>query len=159
MEGKSQKYDTKMHIIIASGLLAFFIFLFILSYLLGGIAGQVPLLISGAGITLSVIELFSLTKHLRSQTTGGKPPEPPAGMKWYYSVVILITYITILMLFGFLASTLLYLFICPAILGYKKWHVNAIFSITATVILYLSFVKLFMVRLPIGIIIANLLGR
>lgn len=162
MEGNNSEFSrsaTKMHITISSCLLVFFIFLFYMSYILGGTAGKVPLIMSGAGIILSALELLSLIKTLKSQTTEGKPVEPNVGLKWYYSVVILITYIIVLMFFGFLASTLIYLFICPAILGYRKWVVNGIYSIAATVILYLSFVKLFMVRLPVGIIIENLFGR
>jgi Tripartite tricarboxylate transporter TctB family len=149
----------KVNLIILGLLLVFFTVLFIMSRILGGTAGRVPGIISGFGFVLTMIEIFAQVRTMVNKTAKEEAAEPAMGLKWYYSLVMVLSYLVILMLFGFIISNLIYLFLCPVLLGYRKWHVNLVFTLVATVISYYCFVQLFMVQLPEGIVIAKLLGR
>ena len=144
-----------IHIIIGAGIFVFFALMFMMSFSFRATAAKVPLLVTAAGMFFSIIELCFLVK-------GPAVPddsEPDVGLKWYYSLAILVTYLCVLMTLGFIVSTLIYLFWCPVILRYRKWMVNAIFSVVSTALLYYGFVKLFLVKLPEGFLISLLLGR
>jgi putative tricarboxylic transport membrane protein len=144
-----------IHIIIGATIFVFFALMFLMSLSLRQTAAEVPLLVTGAGMFFSVIELF----YLARETAPKEDAEPDTGLRWYYSLAIVATYICILMTLGFVASTLIYLFWCPVILGYRKWMVNAVFSLVSTAVLYYGFVDLFLVKLPEGILVSMWLGR
>ncbi len=146
----------KTNILLLSCLFVFFAVLFVMSQALGGTAGQVPQLISGIGLVLTVIELIGQVGALRNGSVE-EDAVGPAGLRWYFSLVALLAYIAILMLFGFIVSTAIYLLVFPATMGYRKWRVNLVFALVSTAILYYGFVQLFMVRLPEGIITTSLL--
>ncbi len=149
----------KANLIMLGCLLVFFAGLLIMSRMIGGNAGRVPAIMSGLGFILTVIELIAQIRSVAKGILKEEAGEPVSGLKWYYSLIVILSYIVILMLFGFIASTAIYLFVCPVLLGYRKWLVNLVFTMVSTIILYYGFVQLFMVQLPEGIIIANLLGR
>lgn len=158
-KSKAPMSAKKANLIMLGFLLVFFAALFIMSQTIGGNAGRVPGIMSGLGFILTVIELIAQVRAAAKGIPTEEAGEPVTGLKWYYSLIVILSYIIILMLFGFIASTAIYLFVCPVLLGYRKWLVNLVFTVVSTIILYYGFVQLFMVQLPEGIIIANLLGR
>lgn len=147
----------KGNTIILACMFVFFAVLLVMSQALGGTAGQVPRLMSGIGLILTVIEAFAQLRELGGEVQEQDAVEPAVGLRWYYSLVALLSYIAILMPFGFVASTAVYLFLFPVVMGYRKWRVNLVFALVSTVILYFGFVQLFMVQLPEGTITASLL--
>ena len=138
-------------------ILAIFAVIFTLALSLSYAAGQVPRLVTGLGLVLTIFDLVSQIKDL-VKGNSDEAEERVNGLKWYFCVLIAATYLASLVILGFIISTLIFLFLVPAILKYRKWKVNVIFSLVATLLLYFCFVYVFSVRLPEGLIFSSLLG-
>ncbi|TFJ93262.1 tripartite tricarboxylate transporter TctB family protein [Lentibacillus salicampi] len=65
---------------------------------------------------------------------------------------MVLAYILLLEVLGFVIVTVLFVFFCSWFLGYKKFKVNATVSILFPVILYYIFNYLLQIRLPAGIL-------
>jgi hypothetical protein len=59
-------------------------------------------------------------------------------------------YIVFIYLLGFFAATLLFLFIAPIQMRYKRWSVVVLHGVALTLVLTGSFLWLFNVQLPTG---------
>lgn len=75
----------------------------------------------------------------------------PEGRMLLVNVFLLAGYIVLLNILGFAVSTLLYLFIAPASIGYRKWGLLTAFSIVSAAVLVSIFGTVFYVPLPRGI--------
>ena len=135
----------------------FFAVIFILSFFLSKTAGSVPLLISAVGMLLCVISLIARPKR-GDGTDAGREAVTAAehGMGFFPCLGLIVAYFLGMVLLGFIFSTFLMLVFLPALLGYRKYRVNIIFSVVTTAVLYVSFVNFFYVRLPVGLLIGLL---
>ena len=130
---------------------------FIMSFSINPNAAQVPKMITGAGLVLCVIEAISQVKKivtgkyetLKSEGAGHQT------LSWYMNLVLIAGYIAALSTIGFIPSSLVYLVLMPALMGYRKWKVVIPFAVITTVVLYLSFTYAFRVELPLGILLEN----
>ena len=68
---------------------------------------------------------------------------------------MVVVFILCLMVLGFVASAFIYLLFVPYLMDHRKWKVNIVFSAVTTFVLYYSFVKIFHVRLPAGLLFGN----
>ncbi|WP_342387918.1 tripartite tricarboxylate transporter TctB family protein [Salinicoccus bachuensis] len=65
---------------------------------------------------------------------------------------MILLYIFLLEILGFVAVTALFVFFCSWFLGYKKFITNAIVSIVFPVVLYMLFTQFLRIELPQGIL-------
>ena len=65
---------------------------------------------------------------------------------------MILLFIFLLEILGFVVSTMLFLFFCSVVLGYKKHIVNGIVSLVFPVLIYLLFNSVLQVSLPQGIL-------
>ena len=138
---------------------AIFIFLaviFVLSFSLSKTARSVPLLISATGMLLCAINLM-----VRPKNGPGKDAKQEESQTAEQTTLgflpcmgVIVAYFVGMVLLGFVLSTFLMLVFLPALLGYRKYRTNILFSAITTAVLYVSFVKFFYVRLPMGLIVA-----
>ncbi|MCX5838644.1 MAG: tripartite tricarboxylate transporter TctB family protein [Deltaproteobacteria bacterium] len=114
-------------------------------------AGGFPMILGIIGLAMLV---FITAKIAKDKT---KIPIPllnlksVAGRLLALNVVILSAYLLLMDIIGFALSTLLFLFGSARGMGYKKTVVLSLFSLLLTVILVVTFGKLFFVPLPRGI--------
>jgi hypothetical protein len=133
----------------------FFAVIFVMSLFLSKTAGSVPLLISAIGMILSVISLIAKPK----QSGGARHDQdsvseaPQQGVGFLPCLGLIVAYFLGMIALGFVLSTFLMLAFLPALLGYRKYRVNILFSAITTAVLYVSFVNFFYVRLPVGIVV------
>lgn len=154
---KSGLTKRKASVIFTITILAFFAVIFTISLSLSDAAGQLPRLVTGLGLILTILSLVSQIKDL-VKGNSDEIEEVVKGLKWYFIALIAVTYLAGLVVLGFIISTLIFLFLVPVILKHRKWKVNFIFSLVTTFVLYLCFVYIFSVRLPQGLIFSSLLG-
>jgi putative tricarboxylic transport membrane protein len=63
---------------------------------------------------------------------------------------IVLLYISLLEIVGFVINTIVFLIITTRVLGYVKWRTNIVVSVLFTIILYFSFNYLLQIYLPQG---------
>jgi putative tricarboxylic transport membrane protein len=132
---------------------ALFVLVFILSFGLGPTTSRVSKVVCLIGMVLCILEIIV-------QLNGYKSPEvdkdevlpKPQLIKWYYLFILLVLLYVSMNVLGFAVSSFLFLTFCPLILGYKKIKVILIYSVVTTAVLYFSFIKIFLIRLPAGIL-------
>ena len=116
-------------------------------------AALVPRLISIAGLVLCGIQLVTeFKKRKREKSNGETEARRRVQLRWYFLLGLIILYMICLYLIGFVPSALLFLFVTPYIMKQKKITLNAIVAVVATTVLYFTFIKVFDVRLPAGIL-------
>lgn len=148
-----QSHKDKLDKGFTIGILILFAVVLLLSFSLSKTAGSVPKLISVIGIILCVISLFSKPKQNKvSQESTESSSEEAQGISFIKSFGLIIAYLLSMIVLGFLVSTVLMLFSMSALLGYRKYKITVMFSVITTAILYSSFVYLFYVRLPVGLL-------
>ena len=114
-------------------------------------AGGFPMILAIIGLAILV---FITTKVFRDKK---KIPIPMLSLKSVegqvlaLNIIILAAYLLLMDVIGFALSTLLFLFGSTRGLGYKKTVVLSLFSLLLTVVLVVTFGKLFFVPLPRGI--------
>ena len=65
-------------------------------------------------------------------------------------LLLLLLYIALLNITGFILTTLLFVFISAWVIGYKRWKVLALFAFLMTAILVIFFGRIFFIVLPRG---------
>lgn len=150
------KRGNKLELYFITALTCFYLLFFIMSFYLPRIAGKVPKLICGIAIILCLIvlvkELFGKKKATEAAETVANQ-----GIPFHKTLLVLVAYTVALLFFGFPLSTFGVLAFVPILLGAKNNWKNMVISFLSTGVLYLVFVKLFYVRLPMGIIFESIL--
>jgi hypothetical protein len=60
-------------------------------------------------------------------------------------------YAALMNVIGFILSTLVFTFVNPLVMGYRKYRILTVFSVLLTVVVVLAFGKLFFIPLPRGL--------
>ncbi len=152
---KSGRRISKLNIdfILVCLMFVFFGIVFIQSQFLSQTAGLVPKFISGAALLLCIVQIIAdIRKGNMKENSQAVEAVKPIQLKWYYMLVLLISYVVSLYLLGFIPSAFLFLLITPYILKHKKLKANFILATVTTVILYFIFVEIFYVQLPDGML-------
>jgi hypothetical protein len=145
---------TTIDIILIAAMFIFFGIVFIQSMLLSETAGLVPKLTSGVALVLCIIQIVTdVRKRKAEKLSQDVEAVKPAKLRWYYMLLILISYVVSLYLIGFAPSAFLFLCITPYIMKHKKIKANFVLASVATIVLYYAFVKIFYVQLPSGLLI------
>lgn len=152
------KKKNSLDVVFTTVMFAVFGLVLVSSYSLSRTAGSVPKIIGACGMILSVVSLLVKGKAKAARTVvkdeSDAAEEPKAaGMSFWTISGLIVLYFALMVLFGFALSTLAMLALLPVAMGYRHYVTNIIFSVITTAILYFSFVKLFYVRLPNGLII------
>jgi hypothetical protein len=105
-------------------------------------------------IVLSLVVLGFLIAHyvLRCRKEG-KPVLAGLGVhpKAIVTAAMIGVYVALMNLIGFMLATLVFTFVNPLIMGYKNYRVLAFFSALLTVVVILTFGKVFYIPLPRGL--------
>jgi hypothetical protein len=103
-------------------------------------------------LSLIVLGLLSV-QYIRRCKGEGKPLFRGEGipLKVLAVAAMIGVYVALMNLIGFMLSTLVFTFVNPLIMGYKKYRVLAVFSVILTVVVVLAFGKLFFIPLPRGL--------
>ncbi|TFB19602.1 tripartite tricarboxylate transporter TctB family protein [Filobacillus milosensis] len=114
-------------------------------------ADAVPKALGWVLLVLSIALFF--TKDNDTEEQKAKRHIPKKDVMALLGVLgLLIIYIFLFEIVGFILMTTLFVFFCSWFLGYKKHWVNAIVSIVFPVFLYSIFVFLLQINLPQGIL-------
>ena len=102
---------------------------------------------------VSLLSLAALIVQLSSGTSDKEVAEPSSGAV-SRSIVFALqgAYILLIYFIGFFGATLLFLLIAPIQLRYKRWRVVVVQSLVVTLAVAGSFLWLFGIRLPAGVI-------
>ncbi|HBK68249.1 MAG TPA: hypothetical protein DD734_05510 [Firmicutes bacterium] len=106
------------------------------------------------GIIALTILAFITAKTVKNKTKVYLPLfdlKSQAGKTLVLNIIILAAYLYLTNVIGFVLSTLLFLFGSARAMRYKKMPALLIYSVVLTVILVVSFGKVFLVPLPRGI--------
>jgi putative tricarboxylic transport membrane protein len=107
----------------------------------------------GLGILLVVLSVFlNFTKDEKQE---GENPDRinKKDLPIVLGVIgMILLYILLLEIAGFILSTMLFLFFCSFVLGYKRHIVNGIMSVAFPILIYLLFNSFLQVKLPQGIL-------
>jgi Ca2+/Na+ antiporter len=154
------KQSNRMDLCFLGILTFFFALFFVMSFFLSRIAGTVPKLISGIALILCLIVLLKVyldKKRCQEEKEEEKQTESGQGIPVFKTLLILVVYSISLLILGFPLSTFIVLALWPVMLGNKNYLKNIIFSLISTGVFYWIFVKLFFIRLPIGILVESIL--
>ncbi|MGE5604064.1 MAG: tripartite tricarboxylate transporter TctB family protein [Bacteroidota bacterium] len=151
------KRGNKLELYFITALTLFYLLLFIMSFYLSRIAGKVPKLICGIALVLCLFvfikEFFTKKPTVENAV---KTAEANQGVPFYKTLLILIVYTLGLLILGFPLSTLILLIFWPVMLGAKASWKSVAISLLSTGVLYIVFVQLFYVRLPVGILFTSI---
>ncbi|SFB21660.1 putative tricarboxylic transport membrane protein [Lentibacillus halodurans] len=102
-------------------------------------------------IILSIVLFFSGNNDAEKET---KVDSRSASEMFLLLMVtaLVILYISLLEIIGFVITTVFFIFICSLVLGYKNYKVNITVSILFPVVLFYIFNYLLQIRLPSGIL-------
>lgn len=141
------------NLLIAGVMLVLFVSILIMSLSLGGNTSRVSKIVSLIGIILCVLEILVQWSGYKNPNADDDEILPkPQLIKWYYFFLLLVLLYVSMNVMGFVISSFLFLALCPYILGYRNLKVVLIYSVVITALLYFSFVKIFFIRLPLGIL-------
>lgn len=74
------------------------------------------------------------------------------SMIWYISLITMVVYYLLIYVLGFIWSTLLYLFVLPLLLGYKKYWIVLVTAVLWTAVFVYVFTNILYARIPKGIL-------
>jgi len=114
-------------------------------------AGGFPIILGVIGLALLVLITAKIAKDKTKIPIPMLRLKSVEGKVLALNIVIFSAYLLLMDVIGFALSTLLFLFGSARGLGYKKTVVLSLFSLLLTVVLVVTFGKLFMVPLPRGI--------
>lgn len=103
------------------------------------------------GVLLFVLSVLLFFEKERTEQKEEEPHIPRGEWKVLMHVLFMVIgYIVLFPVLGFVIATALFIFICTRYLGYPKHGVNAAVSIAFPIILYISFNYLLKMNLPNG---------
>ena len=152
------------NLIMAFIVLAIFIVTFASSFTFGKVAARMPKFIAIVGMVVAAFEVVSQISAFKGPEKKGETLPKVENLPWYYTFAAIALYILLMYWFGFIISNLVFLFAMPMLVGHKegkglcKWKSYLIFSVALTALLYISFVKIFYIRLPAGILLTRIMG-
>lgn len=111
----------------------------------------VPKLLGYLLIGLAVLLFFDKSSETEEEKEKRKVPGKELLVLLAVGVMIL-AYIFLLEILGFLLATALFVFFCSWFLGYEKWKSNLLVSLIFPSVLYYLFNYLLQIRLPQGIL-------
>ncbi|MFZ0369864.1 MAG: tripartite tricarboxylate transporter TctB family protein [Halobacillus sp.] len=111
----------------------------------------VPKLLGFLLIGLAILLFFDKSSETEEEKEKRKVPGKELLVLLAVGVMIL-AYIFLLEILGFLLATALFVFFCSWFLGYKKWKSNLLVSLIFPSVLYYLFNYLLQIRLPQGIL-------
>ncbi|GIN14229.1 hypothetical protein J26TS2_40960 [Shouchella clausii] len=111
----------------------------------------VPKMLGASLLVLGICFFFVKDPDTEEQKKKRTIPKKEVWMLLTVMGLILI-YITVLEVLGFVIMTTLFILVCSRFLGYRKWLVNAITSIAFSVGVYWLFNYGLAIRLPAGIL-------
>ncbi|XOQ15176.1 MAG: Tripartite tricarboxylate transporter TctB family protein [Shouchella clausii] len=111
----------------------------------------VPKLLGASLLVLGICFFFAKDPDTEEQKQKRTIPKKEVWMLLTVMGLILV-YITVLEVIGFVIMTTLFIFVCSRLLGYQKWLVNAITSIVFSIGVYWLFNYGLAIRLPAGIL-------
>ncbi len=114
-------------------------------------ADAIPKALGWTLLVLSIALFFSKDNDSEEQKAKRKIPKQDV-LVLLGVLVLLLLYIALFEILGFIVVTALFVFFCTWFLGYKKHISNAIVSILFPIFLYSIFVYLLQIRLPQGIL-------
>jgi hypothetical protein len=146
-------------------------------------AGLMPKLITVTGIILCALVLLSgfireriaPAEKAEQKTTGTTENEGgnkkggdwqemaksggKKGLPLYATILVSVGYLILFALFGFLISSIAVMLVLPLLLGYRKFIVVILVAVISSLAIYFSFVYLFHVTLPAGLIFQLIAGN
>jgi putative tricarboxylic transport membrane protein len=114
-------------------------------------AGGFPMILGVIGLAILVLITAKIAKDKTKIPIPLLSLRSVEGKVLAFNILILSAYLLLLDIIGFALSTLLFLFGSARGMGYKKTVVLSLFSLLLTVVLVVTFGKLFFVPLPRGI--------
>lgn len=78
--------------------------------------------------------------------------ETSQGLKWHWSVFIMVLYFALIYLVGFIWSTGVFLFIFPIAAGYRRWLPALIVAVVTAIFIEVSFNMFLQIQLPVGVV-------
>ncbi|WP_067729124.1 tripartite tricarboxylate transporter TctB family protein [Oceanobacillus damuensis] len=102
-------------------------------------------------IFLSVLLFISKDSETEEQKARRNIPKKEVGMLLVVAGLILL-YIILLEIIGFVLVTAVFIYSCSRFLGYKSHITNGVVSISLPVLMYLMFTELLKISLPSGIL-------
>ncbi|MCM3548649.1 Tripartite tricarboxylate transporter TctB family [Niallia circulans] len=111
----------------------------------------VPKLLGASLLVLGICFFFAKDPDTEEQKQKRTIPKKEVWMLLTVMGLILV-YITVLEVIGFVIMTTLFILVCSRFLGYQKWLVNAITSIVFSIGVYWLFNYGLAIRLPAGIL-------
>jgi hypothetical protein len=123
-------------------------------------AALFPRLVAEVSLFLFIIALGSrlLTS---SATTVQKAhaiseKKPQNAMSFSAALALQAGYITAVFVLGFPIATLMYLLVCPQLMGYERWKILLPYGVLLTSAVFLAFAYMLHVRFPGGLLWASL---
>ena len=98
----------------------------------------------------SLLFLTVLVVRLTIRSNGVSKPFQPAVVSRAAVFGLQGAYVVLIYLVGFFAATLLFLFVAPIQMRYRRWGVVLVHGVGVTLVLAASFLWLFNIQLPAG---------
>ncbi len=95
----------------------------------------------------------NIWKSLKNPPGGkGTGPEPSLGLAWYGSLTLLLLYLLLIYVLGFILATGLFMVTFPAIAGYRRWRVILPTALVTTLLIDVSFNRFLQIQLHEGVL-------
>ena len=119
-------------------------------------AALFPRLVAEASLLVFVIAL-GLRFLTSSRTTVREPDaisakKPPNATSFRAALTLQAAYLAAVFLLGFPIATLMYLVVCPRLMGYQRWRILLPYSVLLTSAVFLAFAYVLHVRFPGGLL-------
>lgn len=126
---------------------------------LGETAGLFPSLVAEASLLLFAIAigLRFFGKFPAGQDSDvHRSGRSPDTIVWFVGIPLQVGYLLLIVLLGFPLATLMYLFGFPRLMNYRRWGVLVPYATLLTTGIIVSFIYLFNIRLPEGLLWSSL---
>lgn len=129
-------------------------------------AGLMPKYVCSFALVLCAVTLFVDVIKERTKTSADSAKEKEESADWqdyakdddnkgiavWVTLLCMVGYLIMLWLFGFIIASLVITILLPVLMQYKKWVVVIPVALCATISIYFSFIYIFHISLPGGII-------
>ena len=119
-------------------------------------AALFPRLVAEASLFVFVIALaFRLLKSGEAtvqHATSISAKKPPNATSFGAALTLQAAYLAAVFLLGFPIATLMYLVVCPRLMGYQRWRILLPYSVLLTSAVFLAFAYVLHVRFPGGLL-------
>jgi len=119
-------------------------------------AALFPRLVAEASLFVFVIALaFQLLKSGEAtfqQAASISAKKPPNATSFRAALTLQAAYLAAVFLLGFPIATLIYLVVCPRLMGYQRWRILLPYSVLLTSAVFLAFAYVLHVRFPGGLL-------